>query len=250
VTERAPVPVQTPEPARGPIRLAVVNDFAVVVAGVATMLAPFRERVQVVELDIATTTGGEVDLVLYDTFGVLRDPAWNVESIVAVTGAKVVVFSWLTEPELVRRTLAAGASGFVSKTIEPGPLVDRLERIHRGEIVVPDPGPRSLTLRGGDWPGADAGLTAREAEIITLVVSGLSNKEIASTMFLSINSVKTYIRTAYRKIGVTTRTQAVLWGVRNGFQPAVGASEPVPPPDRASALLTELTALTGRTRDR
>ena len=71
----------------------------------------------------------------------------------------------------------------------------------------------------GDWPGRSAGLTPREAEILALITQGLSNQEIADRAFLSINSVKTYIRTAYRKINVTSRSQAVLWGVDNGFKP-------------------------------
>ena len=71
----------------------------------------------------------------------------------------------------------------------------------------------------GDWPGRAAGLTPREAEILALITQGLSNQEIANRAYLSINSVKTYIRTAYRKINVTSRSQAVLWGVENGFKP-------------------------------
>ena len=71
----------------------------------------------------------------------------------------------------------------------------------------------------GDWPGRDRGLSAREAEVIALITQGLGNDEIADRMFTSINTVKTYIRTAYRKIGVDSRTRAVLWGVDHGFRP-------------------------------
>ena len=55
--------------------------------------------------------------------------------------------------------------------------------------------------------------------MIALIAQGLSNQEIADRAFLSINSVKTYIRSAYRKIGVERRTQAVLWATQNGFVP-------------------------------
>ena len=70
----------------------------------------------------------------------------------------------------------------------------------------------------GDWPGRSVGLSPREAEIVALITSGLSNQAIADRAYLSINSVKTYIRSAYRKIGVSSRTQAVLWAVSNGFR--------------------------------
>jgi DNA-binding CsgD family transcriptional regulator len=63
------------------------------------------------------------------------------------------------------------------------------------------------------------GLTAREAEVLALITQGFSNQEIAERSYLSINSVKTYIRTAYRKIGVTRRAQAVVWGMKHGFEP-------------------------------
>ena len=55
--------------------------------------------------------------------------------------------------------------------------------------------------------------------MLALITQGLSNQEIAERSYLSINSVKTYIRTAYRKIGVTRRSQAVVWGMQHGFEP-------------------------------
>lgn len=66
------------------------------------------------------------------------------------------------------------------------------------------------------------GLSTREAELICLIVEGLSNEQIAARSHLSINTVKTYIRTAYRKMGVTTRAQAVRWGMDHGMLPERG----------------------------
>jgi DNA-binding CsgD family transcriptional regulator len=57
----------------------------------------------------------------------------------------------------------------------------------------------------------DRGLSPRECEVLRLIADGLTNEEIGSRMFLSINTVKTYVRTSYRKIGVTSRSQAVRW---------------------------------------
>ena len=67
--------------------------------------------------------------------------------------------------------------------------------------------------------GEVAGLSPRETDVLRLVVQGLSNHEIADELFLSINSIKTYIRSAYRKIGATTRPQVVAWCVQHGFPP-------------------------------
>jgi DNA-binding CsgD family transcriptional regulator len=73
--------------------------------------------------------------------------------------------------------------------------------------VTPSPGRLEAEIREGDWPGRDHGLSARESEVLCLIAQGLSNQEIADRAFLSINSVKTYIRSAYRKIGVERRTR-------------------------------------------
>ncbi|MDO9498020.1 MAG: LuxR C-terminal-related transcriptional regulator, partial [Nocardioides sp.] len=56
-------------------------------------------------------------------------------------------------------------------------------------------------------------------EVVALITQGLSNQEIADRCYLSINSVKTYVRTAYRKMQVTRRSQAVLWGIAHGLAP-------------------------------
>jgi DNA-binding NarL/FixJ family response regulator len=64
-----------------------------------------------------------------------------------------------------------------------------------------------------------ADLTARQRDVLGLLVLGYSNQEIAEELYLSINSVKTYIRTAYLRIGVQRRSTAVLWGLQNGLLP-------------------------------
>ncbi len=98
-------------------------------------------------------------------------------------------------------------------------ILAALERVMDGEIVVL-PGENESSVYGaGDWPGRTSGLSPREAEILALIAQGMSNQEIAERVFLSINSIKTYVRSAYRKIKVTRRSQAVLWAVENGFRP-------------------------------
>jgi DNA-binding NarL/FixJ family response regulator len=62
-------------------------------------------------------------------------------------------------------------------------------------------------------------LSDRESEILALITQGMSNAQVAKLTFLSPNTIKSYVRTIYRKIEVESRTQAVLWGVRHGFSP-------------------------------
>jgi len=201
--------------------VALVNDYELVVVGVAALLEPFRDRVEVVEIDSNLPVLRNVDVILYDTFGQVQGRGVDVESLVDGGPAKVVVYSWNLHRLLVEDSISAGVSGYLSKGIEAEELVDAIERIHAGETVLPTTGGTVNPRPESAWPGKEFGLSAREAEIIALITQGLSNKEIAERSYLSINSVKTYIRTAYRKIGVERRAQAVLWGIKHGFEPDV-----------------------------
>jgi NarL family two-component system response regulator LiaR len=204
----------------GPIRVAIVNDYEMVVAGVAAMLAPHHDRVRIVELDAGVPVLSNVDVILYDTFGQVQGDAVDLKDLVNGHDAKVVIFSWNLQPELVRTAIDRGASGYLSKGMSAGEIVASIEAVHAGEVVVPRDSASSVDEGAvGEWPGREAGLTAREAEVLALITQGLSNQEIASKTYLSINSVKTYIRTAYRKIEVTRRAQAVAWGMKHGFEP-------------------------------
>jgi len=201
--------------------VAIVNDYELVVVGVAALLAPFSDRVKVVELDSKLPVTSDVDVVLYDTFGQVQGGTVDLQALLGSSDARALIFSWNVHPELVEASLSNGAAGYVSKGVTAEELVTAIEGVHAGERVVPSVTNRATTIDDGDYPGRDAGLTAREAEIIALITQGLSNQEIAERSYLSINSVKTYIRTAYRKMGVARRSQAVLWGIRNGMQPDV-----------------------------
>jgi len=201
-----------------PLRLAIVDDYAVVVAGVASFLK--AERIDVVETGATEPVISDVDIVLYDTFGQIQGTGIDLEDFVRDSGgAKVVIYSWNLNPELVEQALAGGASGYLSKVLTGPAVVDALERIMTGETVILA-GDFGTSVGGaGDWPGREEGLSPREAEVLALITQGLSNQAIADRAYLSINSVKTYIRSAYRKIGVTSRTQAVIWAIDNGFRP-------------------------------
>ncbi len=205
--------------ASSPIRVAIVNDYEIVVAGVAAMLEPHRDRVAVVEMNSGLPVLSDVDVILYDTFGQVQGDGIDLDDLVHGTDARVVIFSWNLQPDLVQRALDKGASGYLSKGLASDEVVEAIEAVHAGEVVRPPEAEPVDRGAAGEWPGREVGLTAREAEVLALITQGLSNQEIAERSYLSINSVKTYIRTAYRKIGVTRRSQAVVWGMKHGFEP-------------------------------
>jgi len=202
-----------------PIRLALINDYEVVVRGLADMLGDYDGDVEVVEIDANEPVTSDVDIALYDTFAQDQSSSQTVKELVENPRIeRVVVYSWNTEDHLVRSSFASGAAGYLSKTLPADDLVTALQAVHEGEKVFPL-SRRGRATHGGDWPGRSEGLTPRESEVLALITQGLSNLEIVHRSGLSINSIKSYIRTAYRKIGVTSRSQAVLWGVEHGMRP-------------------------------
>jgi DNA-binding NarL/FixJ family response regulator len=203
----------------GPLRIAIVNDYEVVVQGLARMFEPYPDRVVVVEVVANAAPRERVDLALYDTFSQTQDLHDDIESVLSESNARrLVIYSWNLHPELVRSALRKGVAGYLGKTLAADELVAALERIHGGELIVTEEGVQPEP-EAGDWPGRRQGLTTRESEIIALITQGLSNQQIADRAFLSINSVKSYIRSSYRKMGVTSRSRAVLWGIEHGFRP-------------------------------
>jgi NarL family two-component system response regulator LiaR len=203
-----------------PIHVALIDDYDVVVIGLAHLFDQYRERIVVAELDTNRPLSDHVDVALYDSFAQPEADHGDIAVLVESTRADhVVVYTWNFHPALIDNAMAKGATGYLSKTLPARDLVTALEAVVAGDVVVSEPPPRSRVNAGLDWPGRTEGLTDREAEVVALITQGKTNAELAAIMYLSVNTVKTYIRSAYRKIGVSTRTRAMLWGVEHGFQP-------------------------------
>ena len=202
------------------ITVALVDDYDVVLLGVARMLDGYRDRVRIVEIDANETLADTVDIVLYDSFAQPESDQHEIAVLVDNPRAHhVAVYTWNFHPDLIHNALQQGAHAYLSKTLTARELVQALEAVHTGDVVVSNPPPRARSAPGLEWPGRHEGLTDREAEVLALITQGRSNAEVAALTYLSPNTVKSYIRTTYRKIDVASRTQAVLWGVTHGFTP-------------------------------
>ncbi|GAB2461210.1 response regulator transcription factor [Jatrophihabitans fulvus] len=203
-----------------PILIALIDDYDVVLTGVATMLDDYRDRVLVAEIDTNKGLHDTVDIALYDSFAQPESDHEEIDVLVASPRArKVVVYTWNFHQQLLDRAERAGVDGYLSKTLTARELVEALEAVHAGENVVSPAPARTRSAPFLDWPGRRHGLTDREAEILAFITQGKSNAEIAKLTYLSPNTIKSYIRSVYRKIEVDSRTQAVLWGVEHGFSP-------------------------------
>lgn len=207
------------EPGHDPLRIAIVNDYEVVVRGVRSLLEPYSERIVVVELDADVTVSQPVDLALYDNFSMEGLDGVDLDDILAShLVPRVALYTWHLDAETIANAGRRGVAGVLSKSLDAGELVDALERIHGGERIVSTEPAGPTAFDKGDWPGRGAGLTARESEVVALIAQGLSNDDIARRTQLSINTVKSYIRTAYRRMDVYTRSEAVLWALDHGFE--------------------------------
>jgi DNA-binding NarL/FixJ family response regulator len=205
---------------QSPILIGLVDDYDVVLTGVASMLDPYRDRVLVAEIDANEPLVDTVDIALYDSFAQPESDHDEIDVLVRSPHAKrVVVYTWNFAPDLIDSARRRGAHGYLSKTLAARELVEALEAVHAGQTIVSEAPRRSRSAASLDWPGRRNGLTDREAEILALITQGKSNADVAALTFLSPNTVKSYIRSVYRKIDVGSRTQAVLWGVKHGFTP-------------------------------
>lgn len=203
------------------ITIALVNDYEVIVRGVANMLRHYEREVSIIESDANRSVGRQVDVALYDTFAATQGDREEVRQLIANPHVgRVAVYTWNFDPRFAKAATAHGASGYLSKGLPARSLVRAIQRIHAGEVVVsPTPKQTGGATSGGDWPGREEGLTEREAEVLALITQGLDNAQIADRTGLSPNTIKGYIRSCYRRIDVTNRSNAILWGVRHGFTP-------------------------------
>ncbi|HEX2578570.1 MAG TPA: response regulator transcription factor [Aquihabitans sp.] len=203
-----------------PVRLAIIDDYEVIVLGTAAILEPHQDLVELIEVNTDGKLSQDVDVALLDCFGSAEAHAGIVAEVAAHPRVgRVAVYTWNFAPALLDAAFAAGATSYLSKGLPGTKLAKALVDTHHGERVVADGGAVGRPEVGRRWPGRDLGLTEREAEVLAHISQGRRTREIADALYLSVNSIKTHTQHLYRKIGVTSRTEAALWGIDHGFRP-------------------------------
>jgi NarL family two-component system response regulator LiaR len=193
-----------------PIRVALVNDYMIVLEGLRALLKPSEPEIQVVELDVRRRPRRGVDVTLLDTYGELDDLGERLRSLgTDPENGALVVFSFSDRPQAVRRALRAGAQGFISKAAPRQQIVDGIKAAAGGErIVLTQRSQHAQIDEALRWPGRDLGLTERESELLSLLPTGMTNRELGSHLYVSENTIKTQLRHLYTKLGVRNRAQA------------------------------------------
>ncbi len=212
------------------IRILAVDDHQMVLDGLSAMLRPFADEAVIVA---ATTDPAEARRLAADLRPdiVLLDVRMRTMSGLELCEhlrrddpeLKVVLLTVYDDEQYLFQGLRAGASGYLTKQVVAEDLLAHLRRVLDGEIVV-DPslaGRVALSAarldRGEFWPGAHLGLSQRESEVLELMVHGNTNRAIAARLMLGEETIKTHVRSIFRKLEVSDRTQAVALALREGL---------------------------------
>lgn len=199
------------------IRVLLVDDHPMVRAGLESLLAPV-EDVAVVGA-VADGAAGVAAVAEVDPDVVLMDLSMpgvgGIEATTELTerhpSVKVVILTAHADQDIVQDALGAGAVGYLLKDSDPDAVVAAVRSAARGEAPL-DPRAATALLPGRVSPRSPS-LTPREHEVLTLVTSGLANKQIARRLGISEKTVKAHLTRVFATIGVSDRTQAAVWAL-------------------------------------
>ena len=205
------------------VRVAIADDHRVVRVGLEQLLGTFDD----VEL-VGTADGGEAAVVLCtrerpDVF--LLDLAMPDLDGIEVTRrvaqaspeTKVVLFTSFSDRDGIEAALDAGAVGYLLKDAEPEEIRAAIRAAARGEAPLAPKAAAALLAARAAKDHRTVELTPRERDVLQLIVSGGSNKQVARKLGISEKTVKGHLTKLFQRIGVADRTQAALWAERNGI---------------------------------
>ena len=197
-----------------PITVALVNDYEIIVHGLAAMLAPFSDEVAIVEIDVGDEPQRKADVALFDTFAGRRYAIDRAREMVRDGYVDhVLLYTWDAAAEFLSLADDAGVSGVALKSQTGAALVDVIKRVVQGERIGFE------NIQRGRQASDNGALSMREQEVLALIAFGMSNAEIGRELFLSVDTVKTYIRRLYSKLGVRNRAQAALHAAGHHVMP-------------------------------
>jgi DNA-binding NarL/FixJ family response regulator len=203
------------------IEVVVVDDHAVVRTGLQQVIA-LADDIAVVGLGAdgadaeRLVRDSDPDVVLMDLSMPGMDGIEATKRVLAARpGVNVLVLTSFSDRDRVLQALDAGACGYLLKDAEPDELLRAIRAAAHGESPLSPRAARALVSAHRERRPAE-GLSARELEVLKLVATGLSNKQIAHRLGIAEKTVKVHLTKVFREISVFDRTQAALWAQRNG----------------------------------
>lgn len=214
------------------VRVVLVDDQALIRAGFKAIIDSAPDLEVVGEADdgtdaVAVVKAERADVVLMDIRMPGQDGIATTKAITAdddLAGVRVIVLTTFELDEYVVAAMGAGASGFLDKGVDPDVLLDAIRVVAAGEALLTPKATRALLASLGEDSAAAPvdeetlqHLTAREREVVGLVGQGLSNEEIAETLFLSPLTAKTHVSRAMTKLHARDRAQLVAMAFKTGL---------------------------------
>lgn len=208
------------------IRVLIADDHAVVREGLRAFLA-LQDDVEVV----AEAADGEEaveaverltpDVALVDLVMPRVDGIEAIRRIRALNGAtRVIVLTSFVDEDKMLPAVRAGAAGYLLKDVQPQELVGAIRTVHGGGTLLHPAVVEELVRevsREGERTAADNPLTERERQVLALIARGRANKAIAFELGVAEKTVKTHVSNILGKLGLSDRTQAALYAVREGL---------------------------------
>jgi DNA-binding NarL/FixJ family response regulator len=207
------------------VKVVIADDHEVVRKGIANLLAD--SDVKVVgdaangEEAIRVAKKTKPDVVLLDVQMPGTDGLATLAKIRAdLPNIRCIIFTAHENPTYVARAVAAGAHDYILKNCSRSELVSAITGAASGEVPVRAGELRRVATTMANrvgTPDPDIPLTQRETQVLRHLALGLSNKEIAQSLAISVETVKEHVQNVLRKISVADRTQAAVWAVRRGL---------------------------------
>lgn len=204
-----------------PIRLVIVDDHTMVRRGLATILKVFDDLQLVGEAETgeaAVQLCAEVlpDVILMDMSLPGMDGASATRAIrEKFPQMQVIVLTSFKDGKLIKQALEAGAIGYLLKDVSADDLVQAIRSAHAGRATLSPEAAQSLVETTNLPPAPGLDLTEREREVLTLMIEGLNNVQIAGRLTVSPSTIKSHVSNILSKLGVASRTEAVTLALRN-----------------------------------
>jgi two-component system, NarL family, response regulator len=201
-----------------PMRVLVVDDHPVVRIGISAMIQASPDMTVVAEASTAEEALQlfprlRPDITLMDLRLPMMSGAQAIRAIRQIEpAAKFVVLTTYEGDEDIRQALEAGAKGYVIKGMSREVLLSALRRVHARGRYLPKLVSEALTCRV-----PNSRLSAREREVLSLMATGKTNKEIASLLGITEATVKGHVSLIFMRMNVTDRTEAVITALRRGL---------------------------------
>ncbi len=204
-----------------PIRIMIVDDHTMVRKGLATILKVFPDLRLVGEAEngsAAISLCGEAqpDVILMDMVMPDMDGATATRIIrQQFPQVQVIVLTSFKEGELIKNALEAGAIGYLLKDVSADELARAIRAAYSGRATLSPEAAQTLVEAANQPPAPGLDLTEREREVLSLMIEGLNNTQIAGRLTVSPSTIKSHVSNILSKLGVASRTEAVTLALRN-----------------------------------